>query len=311
MTGGAGFIGRHLAASLLRHDFQITIVDIANIPTELRKDPRVRYHRGSVLDDALMADLIPDSDLVIHLAGIASPDRYGADPLETMDTNLVGALAVSRKCAEFGVRILFSSTSEVYGTNPDLPWHERADRVLGPVQNTRWCYSTSKAAAEHYLDALRRKRGLDYTIVRLFNAYGAGLDGRVVDRFISAALEHRPLTVLGDGEQTRCFCYIDDVTDALTRLVLSPAGGGKTYNIGTDVETRIIDFARLVIELTASRSTIVTAPGRSLYEGYQDVPRRRPDISAIRRDLGWAPSTDLKAGLAATIAAFRAEPALT
>jgi UDP-glucose 4-epimerase len=302
ITGGCGFIGRHLARALLTRHCSLTLLDLAPAPIDLTARPNLRIVAGSVLDRDLVAELIPGCDLVIHLAGIASPADYGADPLATMDVNLLGTIQVARLCAEAGVRILFSSTSEIYGVNPQLPWHERSGRMLGPIQNVRWCYATSKAAAEHYLAALAQKMGLDYSIVRFFNIYGPGLSGRVVDLFIQSALDKRPLTLIGDGQQTRCFCYVDDAIDAVIRLIDAPVGGGATYNIGTDQETEIIDLARLIVALTGSSAPLVSKVDSEIYPGYEDVPRRQPDISAIRRDFGWQPTTDLTSGLRAMIA---------
>jgi UDP-glucose 4-epimerase len=231
--------------------------------------------------------------------------RYGSDPLATMEVNLTGSLNVVRRCAEYGVPVVFSSTSEVYGINPALPWREDSDRVLGPVENVRWCYSTAKVAVEHYLDACRRQLGLDYTVVRLFNTYGDGLNGRVVDGFIRRALAGDPLMIHGAGQQTRCFCHIDDVAEALLRIVLRPMAGGRTYNVGCDVETSIMALGRLVIELCDSRSVLCVVPATGLYDGYQDVARRRPDIGAIRRDFGWAPTIGLRDGLGLMIKSMR------
>ena len=302
ITGGAGFVGHHLTKVLVRQDVAVTVLDIAAPPAGLSA---CQYHQGSVLDETLIRRLIQNADVVVHLAGIAEPMRYGSDPLATMDINLTGSINVVRRSAECGVPVVFASTSEIYGINPDLPWREDANRVLGPVSNVRWCYSTAKVAVEHYLDACRRQLGLDYTVVRLFNTYGSGLRGRVVDGFIRRALNDDPLIIHGDGLQTRCFCHVDDVADALVRIVTQPRAGGHTYNIGSDTEVPIAELGRQIIQLCDSRSTVRLMPVADLYDGYQDVPRRRPDISAIRRDFGWAPSTGLRDGLERMIGAMR------
>lgn len=375
ITGGAGFVGHHLARALVGHGVEVAVLDTAARPAAFSADPSVEYYQGSVLDDALVRRLVPEADVVVHLAGIAEPMRYGSDPLATMDVNLTGSLNVVRRCADYGVPVVFSSTSEVYGINPELPWAEDANRVLGPVANVRWCYSTAKVAVEHYLDACRRQLGLRYTVVRLFNTYGDGLRGRVVDGFIRRALAGQPLIIHGDGRQTRCFCHIDDVTDALMRIVMrlaggglaggglasggsagggragagladkgqadggqagggqanrgqadgrlagggsagggrasgapagGRAGGGHTYNVGSDSEISIAELGRVIIELCASRSVLRLVPPSQLYDGYQDVPRRRPDIGAIGRDFGWAPTIGLRDGLQRMIATMSA-----
>jgi UDP-glucose 4-epimerase len=305
VTGGAGFIGSHLTRALVAQGMSVTVLDIAGRPACLPDHLEIDYRAGSILDHRLTDRLIQRTDLVVHLAGIAEPLRYGSAPLQTMDVTLCGSIAVVRRCAEFAIPVLFASTSEIYGINPALPWPETADRVLGPVANMRWCYATAKAAVEHYLDACRQDLGLNHTIVRLFNAYGSGLKGRVVDGFIRQALAGEPLVIHGDGLQTRSFCYIDDVVDALLRIIARPIIGGDTYNIGADIETPIVDLARLVIELTASRSTLRMLPQSQLYPGFQQVPRRRPEIAAIRRAFGWTPTTALRAGLDKMIAAMR------
>jgi nucleoside-diphosphate-sugar epimerase len=251
------------------------VLDIAGPPER----SKMTHHRGSVLDDSLVKRLIPGCDIVVHLAGIAEPMRYGSDPLATMDVNLIGSINVVRRCAEYGIPVVFASTSEVYGLNPELPWREDANRVLGPVANVRWCYSSAKVAVEHYLDACRRQLGLDYTVVRLFNTYGSGLRGRVVDGFIRRALAGEPLVIHGNGQQTRCFCHIDDVAEALLRILTRPMVGAHTSNIWCDRETSILDLGRLIIELCGSRSALQTVPISDLYDGYQDVPRRLRRLS--------------------------------
>lgn len=305
VTGGAGFVGSHLARRLVQLGWTVAILDIAEPPADLAAVAAV--HRGSVLDTALTDRLIAEADFVIHMAGIAEPMRYGEDPLETMDVNLLGSIAVARQCAQHGRPLLFASTSEIYGVNPQVPWREDADRVLGPVSNVRWCYSSAKAAAEHYLQALRRKMGLAYTVVRFFNIYGPGLRGRVVDGFIQAALAGAPIVVHGDGRQSRCFCYIDDAVEVLARIVSQPAQRGATYNIGSEIETSVADLARMIIRLTGSASPLEATPYSDLYEGFQDVTRRQPDIDAVRHDFDWSPITSLEDGLSRAIAAARGQ----
>lgn len=303
VTGGAGFVGRHLVSALANHGFDISVLDITERPATLHH--RIEYHQGSILDDILVKRLIRDTDMVVHLAGIAEPMRYGSDPLGTMEVNLTGAINVVRQCADRGVPVVFSSTSEVYGINPDLPWAEDADQILGPVSNVRWCYSTAKVAVEHYLDACRRQLGLNYTVVRLFNTYGNGLRGRVVDGFIRRALAEDPLIIHGDGQQTRCFCHIGDVTEALLRIISRNVPDGRTYNIGSDAEVSILELGKLIIDLCDSNSMLRLMPVSRLYDGYQDVPRRRPNISAITRDFGWTPRVGLRDGLGLMIEAMR------
>ncbi|WP_368419415.1 NAD-dependent epimerase/dehydratase family protein [Rhodovarius sp.] len=304
VTGGAGFLGQHVVARLCQIGARVTVMDTAERPASLPAHLDLTYHQSSILNTELVRTLVGEADLVLHLAGIAEPLRYGSNPLETMDVNLLGSIQVAQACTAARVPMLFSSTSEIYGINPNSPWAEDADRVLGPVRNTRWCYSSSKAAVEHYLDACRREQGLNYTVVRLFNVYGPNLHGRVVDRFIRAALSGAPLSIYGDGQQTRSFCHVDDVVDALIGLITRIGEGPCVFNIGNDAEVTIQDFADLIIRLTDSRSPVVMTPS-SPYLGYQDVPRRRPDIGLIRRTIGWAPTVSLEAGLLRMIESMR------
>lgn len=301
VTGGAGFVGQHLVRWLAARDAQVRVLDTAAPPTDLPAG----YEQGSILDAGLVARLVPAADVVVHLAGVAQPLHYGHDPLGTLDVHLVGSLQLVRSCADHGVPVLFASTSEIYGVNPQVPWTEDAARVLGPVSHVRWCYATAKAAVEHYLDACRRQRGLGYTVVRLFNVYGPGLRGRVVDAFIDRAVAGQPLVVHGNGLQSRTFCYIDDAVDALGRLVQGGHFDGRTFNLGSTEPTRILDLAGLVIDLAGSASVIEHVAYSNLYEGFDDIPARQPDVARIATELGWTASTPLAAGLARMIAAHR------
>ncbi|WP_395444147.1 NAD-dependent epimerase/dehydratase family protein [Caulobacter sp. UC70_42] len=305
VTGGAGFIGRRLVEQMRQVGWTVTVLDVAAPPAGF--DPALVYVQGSVLDDALTDRLIGEAERVIHLAGIAEPMRYGSHPLETMDVNLLGSINVAKACARHDRPLLFASTSEIYGVNPNVPWRENADRILGPVANVRWCYSSAKAAAEHYLDALRRQLGLKYAVVRLFNAYGPGLRGRVVDGFVAAALADQPLVIHGDGLQTRCFCYVDDVVEALMAIITSPMDRGGVYNVGVEEETSVLDLARKIIHLARSTSRLDVIPYDQLYDGYQDIVRRQPNTQALRDDFGWAPRTSLEDGLALMIEVQRQE----
>lgn len=206
ITGGTGFVGRHLVRPLLAAGHQLTVLDILPPSGNDRPCSAVEYKIGSVRDAALVDLMVRRADMVIHLAGIAEPLQYGRDPLGTLEVNLQGSLNVARSCTTHGIPIMFASTSEIYGINPEIPWTENSMRVLGPVSETRWCYATAKAAIEHYLDASHRQAGLRYTILRLFNVYGPGIKGRVVDAFIGAASRGLPLLIHGDGNQTRTFC---------------------------------------------------------------------------------------------------------
>lgn len=304
VLGGAGFIGRHLCAALLRRGHAVHVLDTRPMDMIRAIDgARLTAEIGSILDPEAVSRRVSEADVVLHFAGIAHPAEYGLRPKTTMDVNLRGSLHVIESAARHRVPLLFASSSEIYGQNPAVPWDEDAARVLGGIDDVRWCYSSSKAAAEHYLHACQREVGLDFTVVRFFNVYGSGLTGRVVDAFIDRARRGEPLVIYGDGSQTRCFTYVDDAVDAVMRLVDRGVDRGGTFNIGATEETTVRALAGLVVALVGSRSPIVHAEPRSLYPGYVDVPRRVPSIERIHRACGWSPQTPLPEGLRRMLAA--------
>lgn len=281
---------------------EVHVLDVKLPPrTTAYRGTRLRMTVGSVLDDRLVDDLVREADTVVHLAGIAEPLRYVTQPKATMAVNLRGSLNVVDSAARYHTPILFASTSEVYGRNPSVPWAETADRILGKVQDSRWCYSSSKAAVEHFLHACRQEEGLDFVTVRLFNVYGPGLTGRVISNFIERALAGEPLEVHGDGTQVRCFVYVSDVLDAFERIIRSHKFAGETYNIGNPVPVSILELARLIIELSGSRSPLRFITYDAVQLGYVDIPKRIPDIGSITHALGWRPTIDLRTGLSRVI----------
>ncbi len=304
VLGGAGFIGRHVCEALLARGHAVYVLDTRPVP-ELGRSENLRAELGSILDASVVDRCVGEADVVLHLAGIAQPAEYGRRPKTTMDTNLRGSLVVIDGVARHRVPMLFASTSEIYGMNLDPPWDEDAARVLGAVDDVRWCYSSSKAAVEHYLHACQREGGLDFTVARFFNVYGRGLSGRVVDAFVDRALSDEPLVIYGDGSHTRCFTYIDDVVDAVMRLVERGLERGGTFNVGSTEETTVRALADLVVELAGSRSPVVHVEAREVYPGYVDVPRRQPSIDRIHRACGWSPTVPLAEGLRRMIAATR------
>lgn len=302
VTGGAGFIGHHLAKRLSGAGCEVRVLDVKPPPrTAADRSTGSRVTVGSILDDRLVDKLVREADTVVHLAGIAEPLRYVTQPKATMAVNLKGSLNVVDSAARYHTPILFASTSEVYGRNPSVPWAETADRILGKIQDSRWCYSSSKAAVEHYLHACRQEEGLDFVTVRLFNVYGPGLTGRVISNFTERALAGEPLEVHGDGSQVRCFVYVSDVLDALERIIRSHKFAGETYNVGNPAPVSILELARLVIELSGSPSSLRFVPYDALQPGYADIPKRIPDIGSITHALGWRPTTDLSTGLSRVI----------
>ncbi len=312
ITGGAGFIGRHLAESLIGCGHSIHILDTATY-RPIAGDvitARLSLEIGSVLDADRVEKAVAGKDLVIHLAGIAEPERYCLTPTAVIDLTLQGSLNVIRSCARHGVRIIFASTSEVYGYNAEVPWSEEADRVLGPTSINRWCYSSAKAVIEHYLFACHQEADLDFVITRFFNVYGPGLSGRVVVRFIEQALRGEPLRIHGDGSQTRTFLYIADAVAALQSIIAAGRSEAKVYNIGDTKPVSILELARLILRLTRSCSPLEFVDQRDLPAGFADIPKRIPSIERITTEFGWKPITSLACGLELTIDAFRDEFAI-
>ncbi|MBK8464877.1 MAG: NAD-dependent epimerase/dehydratase family protein [Chloracidobacterium sp.] len=299
VTGGAGFIGSHLATRLHLAGHEICLLDVQ--ADELTFSGSFAHVVGSVLDSDLVDRLVRDSDLVCHLAGIPIPLEYVIRPKLTIEVNLHGSLNVVKSASQYHVPLVFSSTSEIYGRNSALPWTEDSDRVLGSVSESRWCYATSKAAVEHYIHACGQVDNLDFAIVRLFNVYGPGLTDRVVSRFVDQALRGEPLEIHGIGSQKRCFTYISDAIDAFIKIILAPALGGRTYNVGNPSSTNIRDLAELILELCESSSDLMNIPYESFPSGFVDIPDRIPSIDRIRHEFGWEPLVDLRAGLLMTI----------
>ncbi len=323
ITGGGGFIGSHLAESHLRRGDEVWSVDTGmNLKVRhLLGDPRFHYVKASVLDEGALEAFVIRADLVYHHAAVVGVEHYVDDPFNVLNVNILGTLNLLRLCHRHGKRMVFASTSEVYGRNANVPWKEDDDRVLGATTTDRWCYSTSKAAAEHYAWAFLRM-GLDVSVVRYFNVYGPRLDkidvGRVITIFMGQLLRGEPLTIIGDGHQTRCFTYIDDAIRGTMEAGLRKEAIGKVFNIGDDRETEILELARTMLRifdrdpvtgLTYVRQEQVYGPR------YEDIPRRVPDITRMKTVLGVTPKTTLSQGLEATIDWFREEsgsrPALT
>ncbi len=311
ITGGAGFVGSHLAEAFVARGDEVTALDTGSQAKvrHLLGHPGFHLVVDSVMNAEILDGLAAKADLIYHLAGVVGVEHYVADPYHVLNVNVNGTQHVLRAAYKHGRRIVFSSTSEVYGRNPDVPWGEDADRVLGSTSIDRWCYSTSKAASEHFCLAYRRL-GLPVTILRYFNVYGPRLDkldvGRVITIFLGQLLRGEPLTVIGDGTQTRCFTYIDDAIRATIAAGLVREAEGQVLNIGTNQETSIRRLAELMIELGGGRSTLRFVPQERVYgNSYEDVPRRIPDVTRMHRTLGVLARTPLEEGLARTIAWFR------
>jgi dTDP-alpha-D-glucuronic acid decarboxylase len=315
VTGAGGFIGSHLVDRLIRDGHDVTGLDLpTDLPTNLgewKGNPRFRYRACDVRDPKALAEHIhAPLDAVFHLAATVGVRAYIEKPLETIDSIVGGTRNVVEACLRANARLVFLSTSEVYGRNPKIPWKEDSDRVLGPPSISRWSYSASKGVCEHLVNAVHDANGLPTTIIRPFNVYGP----RQRPVFLVPAAIHRMLSgqpplVYDTGAQTRCFTYVHDVIEGLTRT-LGPEAIGQTFNFGSQEERTVIEVVRMVIRACGSslEPTFVRT-SEAIGEGYEDVPRRVPDASRAREVLGWTASTKLEDGLRATVEWARKSPA--
>jgi len=315
ITGGAGFLGSHLTDAFLDRGDEVFILD-TGMTLKVRHrigHPLLHFVRDSVFNEALLEGLIARVDLVYHMAAVVGVEHYVGDPYQVLNVNVNGTQNVLKLAFKHGKRVVFSSTSEVYGRNSKIPWSEDDDRVLGSTRIDRWCYSTSKAVGEHFCFAYA-KMGLKTTVVRYFNVYGPRLDsidvGRVITIFLGQALRNEPVTVIGDGTQTRCFTYISDAIAATVQAGLLEEAVGEIFNIGNDREYTIRELAEQLIRIAGSKSTIRFVPQAEIYgTSYEDIPRRIPNIERMRQILGVSADVPLDEGLRKTIEYFRHSPA--
>ena len=276
-----------------------------NMNTEKGKAQQIYIELFNVVRLSLHSE-IDKSDIVVHLAAIADPKKYVDSPLNVLDIDLRASLNIFSYAAEKKKKIFFASTSEVFGKNMNVPWKEDDDRVLGSSKINRWCYSTAKAACEHYLFAYAQQENLPFVGVRFFNAYGPKLDdlgsGRVIPIFLKHFLSGDPVYIHGDGKQTRTFVYISDVADALYDLTFSKKSEGEIFNIGTEREMSILELAKIMRKVGGFKSEIKFIPHKKVFgKSYEDIPRRVPDVSKIKKYLNWEATTSLEKGLKLTI----------
>ena len=316
ITGGAGFLGSHLADAFIARGDEVFVLDTGSIAKvrHLLNNPRFHYVHDSIFNIELIDGLVAKSDLIYHLAAVVGVEHYVGDPYETLNVNVNGTQNILKAAYKYSKKVVFSSTSEVYGRNPKVPWREDDDRVLGATSIDRWCYSTSKAVGEHFFFAYH-KLGLPMTIMRYFNVYGPRLDkvdvGRLFTIFMGQLLRGVDLTVIGDGQQTRCFTYVTDAVEATVQAGINPKGDGQVINIGVDVETTVLEFAKLMLELYGeTRSKIKFVSQEEVYgNSYEDIPRRVPDNTKMRTLLGVTPKVSLREGVKLSMDWFRQEMA--
>jgi UDP-glucose 4-epimerase len=302
ITGGAGFVGSHLAERLLADGHEVGVLDnlstgsIENI-VHLKQTAGFSYVVDSVTNEPLLAEMIDQSDVVFHLAAAVGVKLIVEQPVHTLETNVHGTEVVLKHANKKKKLVFIASTSEVYGKSTDVPFREAADLVLGPTSKHRWAYACSKLIDEFLALAYWKEKKLPVVIVRLFNTVGprqTGQYGMVLPTFVRQALTGQPITVFGDGTQSRSFTYVGDVVDALTRLAFEPKAIGDVFNIGSTSEVTIGDLAARVKKMTNSDSPISAVPYDVAYEaGFEDMPRRVPDISKIHSLIGFQPKMGL------------------
>lgn len=303
ITGGAGFIGSHLAEKLLEDGHDVLVLDdlstgsLENI-AHLRSHPRFDYQIETIHNESILTKHIDSCQVVFHLAAAVGVRLIVDAPVHTIETNVQGTEVVLRCAARKSRLVLLASTSEVYGKSTTLPFSEDADLVIGTTKKSRWAYACSKALDEFLALAYWKEKKLPVVIARLFNTVGprqTGRYGMVIPTLVCQALDGKPITVFGDGTQTRSFAYVGDVVRALVGLMNEPHAVGEVFNVGNDREISIRDLAKAVKRITQSPSEIVTVPYEQAYEaGFEDMPRRVPDLQKVKTLLDWSPNVDLE-----------------
>lgn len=313
ITGGAGFIGSHLAEAYLQRGDDVLVIDDLSTGTienirHLKNNPKFHYTIDSVHNQPVTAELVDQSDVVFHLAAAVGVKLIVESPVRTIETNVRGTEVVLELANKKKKRVLIASTSEVYGLSTDVPFREDGNLVMGATTKGRWSYACSKAIDEFLALAYWREKKLPTTIVRLFNTVGprqTGRYGMVIPTFVKQALAGRPITVYGDGKQTRCFGYVGDVVGALIKLMDHADAVGQVYNIGSNEEISILQLAEKVKQLTNSDSEIVFIPYDEAYEeGFEDMPRRVPDVSKVNSLVGFKPEMALE-GILKSVISFQ------
>ncbi len=319
ITGGAGFIGSHLSDAYIERGDEVFIIDdlstgsMENI-AHLKKHPRFRYTIDSVHNYPVVAELVDQCDVVYHLAAAVGVKLIVESPVRTIQTNVRGTEVVLEVANKKKKKVLVASTSEVYGLSTQVPFREDGNLVMGATTKGRWSYACSKAIDEFLALAYWREKKLPTIVVRLFNTVGprqTGQYGMVIPTFVKQALAGRPITVYGDGKQTRCFGYVKDVVGAFLKLMERDEAVGQVFNIGSDEEVSIIELAERIKALTNSSSPIVTMPYDEAYEeGFEDMPRRVPDITKVNNLIGFKPEMKLD-GILESVIAFHSGQHMT
>ena len=306
ITGGAGFIGSHLCKSFIDKDNEVTVIDDLSTGSyenikQLVDHVKFRFIVDTILNTEILEKLIQECDIIYHLAASVGVKRIVSKPVNTIETNVLGSHAVLSLAAKYNREVILFSTSEVYGKNQNLPFKETDDCIFGTTMMSRWSYGCSKAVDEFLGLAYHKEQGLPIIIIRVFNMIGprqTGRYGMVVPTFIRQALSGMPITVYGDGTQTRCFTYVQDLVDTVIKFPQKRNSVGEIYNIGSEDEISIKDLAEKVKKKTKSESEIVYIPyGKAYEQGFEDMQRRKPDISKIKKEFGFKPKVSLDEAL--------------
>ncbi len=313
VTGGAGFIGSHLVEKLVLKEHEVIVIDdlsngLIDYLNPIIHKNNLTFIKGSILETELLESIIPNVDVVYHLASVLGVKNTVENPLKVIDGNINGTRKILQLANDHHVKVVFASTSEIYGKNAQLPFKENSDRVLGPPQTHRWCYATAKALNEHICYAYA-KQGLTVTVVRYFNTFGprqtASQYGGVIPKFITAALTNQPITVYGNGSQTRSFLFVKDTVEATYRCMFLE-GKSETMNIGSTETLSIMELAQKIKAFTQSNSEIVCIPYEKVYDdGFEETKNRLPDITKAKEVIGFSPVTSFDNGLSDTIAWYK------
>lgn len=317
ITGGAGFIGSHLSEALLKRGDEVFILDdlstgsVENI-RHLKTHERFHYFFDSITNKQLLAELVDESDVVFHLAAAVGVRLIVESPVRTLETNVYGTQLVLDAASKKKKLVVAASTSEVYGKSDKVPYHEDADLVLGATTMSRWSYAASKALDEFLALSYWRERRQPVIVVRLFNTVGPrqiGRYGMVLPNFVKQALDGKPITIFGTGQQSRCFCDVRDTIEAVQRLIANDRAVGEVVNIGSDEEVSIEGLAHVVKQRTNSESAITYIPYDQAYEpGFEDMMRRVPALEKLQRLAGFRPRTPLAEIVDRVVAHFRGTP---
>lgn len=301
VTGAMGFIGFNWCKKLLENGYEVYAIDIKKKNKKLNNYKKFKYFKDSVFNYDLVRKLIKNTDLTCHFAGIASPKEYLINTNKVIDLTVNPSLVIINACSKYRKKLFFTSTSEIYGKSIELPFKEDGNRYLGSTRTRRWCYSTAKALVEHAIFAKLSNKKKNFIIYRLFNIYGYGLEGRVVDKFFERAIKNRDLEIFGTGREKRCFLYIDDCIEIFFKILTKNKFNNQILNIGNNKEETIISLARKIIKISNSKSKIkiksLYAKNKMKSQGFEDIPRRIPSLVMLKKTINHEPKISLNSGL--------------